>query len=179
MRGWSAKTWQIPCKMEGEHGQMYSSKCHAKCKVTMPKCSNYHAKYKVTMPECSKYHATCSKLSQIQGKWYQERKQKNNQNLSQTKFSKTILKPFQEWHILPTPFAVIGVLLLIESRNLPRFWCPAGAASSPNPPTLVLSTAKTHGFCAAKVLILDPMRFEFTEMMESFQLHCLLMLSWQ
>ena len=22
MRGWSAKTWQIPCKMEGEHGQM-------------------------------------------------------------------------------------------------------------------------------------------------------------
>ena len=22
MRGWSAKTWQTPCKMEGEHGQM-------------------------------------------------------------------------------------------------------------------------------------------------------------
>ena len=22
MRGWSAKIWQMPCKMEGEHGQM-------------------------------------------------------------------------------------------------------------------------------------------------------------
>ena len=33
-------------------------------------------------------------------------------------------------------------------------------------------------FCA-KVLILDPMRFEFTEMMGSFQSHCPLMLPWQ
>jgi uncharacterized protein (DUF927 family) len=48
----------------------------------MAKCSKYHAKCKVTMPKCSEYHAkttgSSSKLLQMQGKWYRERKPNKN-----------------------------------------------------------------------------------------------------
>ena len=56
-------------------------KYHAKWKANMAKCSKYHAKCKVTVPKCSKYckmTGSSSKLLQIQGKWYRERKPTKN-----------------------------------------------------------------------------------------------------
>ena len=78
-------------------------KYHAKWKAHMAKGSKYHAKCKVTMPKCSKYMqipcskmaGSSSKLLQIQGKWYWERKPKKNiQNLRQRKIPKLLFYLF-------------------------------------------------------------------------------------
>ena len=92
MRGWSAKRWQIACKMQGEHGQM--CKCHAQCKVTMPKCSKYHAKCKVTMPTCSKYHAKGQILVPHCCKYKANGTRKESQNKFQSLSKKKIQKLF-------------------------------------------------------------------------------------
>jgi len=72
-------------------------KYHAKWKANMAKCSKYHAKCKVTVPKCSKYckmTGSSSKLLQIQGKWYRERKPTKIQNLRQLDDTIAIMPSF-------------------------------------------------------------------------------------
>ena len=80
MRCWSTSTWQIPCKMEGEHGQMQQISCKMQ---SMPKCSKYHAKWQILVPNCCKYKANAT------GK---DSHQKNPK--PEPKKTKTILNPF-------------------------------------------------------------------------------------
>jgi len=54
---------------------------HAKCKVTMPKCSKYHAKRQVLVPNCCKYKANGT------GK-------ENQKKIRQKKIPKAILHPY-------------------------------------------------------------------------------------
>ena len=87
MRDWSAKAWQIPCKMEGEHGRMWRILCmmqsnHANM-FQIP-CNMTDSSSKLLETAVEREREREFQTVAIQGKWFLESNKKKQSQKKQT-----------------------------------------------------------------------------------------------